>query len=79
MQKNSICLKIAHIIKNLENHLSNSVGKIATVCGRYFTMDRDKRWEEAALLPTAADFSDAKKFLESFEVPDDLSGLFPEE
>lgn len=32
-------------IQNLENHLKNSVGKIASVCGRYYTMDRDKRWE----------------------------------
>jgi len=32
-------------VQNLENHLKTSVGKIATVCGRYYTMDRDKRWE----------------------------------
>jgi len=32
-------------IKNLENHLKNSTTKIATICGRYYAMDRDKRWE----------------------------------
>ncbi len=32
-------------IKKLQEHLENSAGKIATICGRYFTMDRDKRWE----------------------------------
>ncbi len=32
-------------IKNLQDHLKKSVGKIATICGRYFTMDRDKRWD----------------------------------
>ncbi|MGA2298310.1 MAG: 2,3-bisphosphoglycerate-independent phosphoglycerate mutase [FCB group bacterium] len=32
-------------IKNLMEHLKTSTGKIATVCGRYFTMDRDRRWE----------------------------------
>jgi 2,3-bisphosphoglycerate-independent phosphoglycerate mutase len=32
-------------IENLENHLKVSRGKIATVAGRYYTMDRDKRWE----------------------------------
>lgn len=32
-------------IKELEEHLNNSVGKIATITGRYFAMDRDKRWE----------------------------------
>ncbi|MFW5702106.1 MAG: 2,3-bisphosphoglycerate-independent phosphoglycerate mutase [Bacteroidota bacterium] len=32
-------------IKELQQHLENSAGKIATICGRYYTMDRDKRWE----------------------------------
>lgn len=32
-------------MENLENHLKKSTGKIASICGRYYTMDRDKRWE----------------------------------
>ncbi len=32
-------------INDLEKHLEGSAGKIATVCGRYYAMDRDKRWE----------------------------------
>ncbi|GAF75193.1 unnamed protein product, partial [marine sediment metagenome] len=32
-------------IKNLENHLQNSSAEIASVVGRYYTMDRDKRWD----------------------------------
>ena len=32
-------------MEEVENHLQHSVGKIASVCGRYYTMDRDKRWE----------------------------------
>lgn len=32
-------------IKDLENHLKTSSGKIASVVGRYYAMDRDKRWE----------------------------------
>ncbi len=32
-------------VKNLENHLKTSNGIIATLSGRYYTMDRDKRWE----------------------------------
>ena len=32
-------------IQNMETHLVNSVGKIASVSGRYYAMDRDKRWE----------------------------------
>ncbi len=36
---------------------------------------RDGRWEDSALLPTGDEIYDAKKFLESTTVPDDLSGL----
>ncbi len=36
-------------IKELQEHLNKTVGKIATVCGRYFAMDRDKRWERIKL------------------------------
>lgn len=32
-------------LKNLVSHLKQSNGKIATLSGRYYTMDRDKRWE----------------------------------
>lgn len=32
-------------MKELQEHLNNTVGKIATVSGRYYAMDRDKRWE----------------------------------
>ncbi|MDP4265809.1 MAG: 2,3-bisphosphoglycerate-independent phosphoglycerate mutase [Bacteroidota bacterium] len=32
-------------IKELQEYLSFSAGKIATVMGRYYAMDRDKRWE----------------------------------
>lgn len=32
-------------VKNLEEHLSNSNGTLASFIGRYYAMDRDKRWE----------------------------------
>lgn len=32
-------------LSDLQEHLNTSTGKIATVCGRYYAMDRDKRWE----------------------------------
>ncbi|NMD29838.1 MAG: 2,3-bisphosphoglycerate-independent phosphoglycerate mutase, partial [Bacteroidetes bacterium] len=32
-------------IGDLQNHLNKTTGKIASVTGRYFAMDRDKRWE----------------------------------
>jgi len=36
-------------IKDLQSHLNKTVGKIATVSGRYYAMDRDKRWERIKL------------------------------
>ncbi len=32
-------------VAELQEHLKNSAGQIATLVGRYYTMDRDKRWE----------------------------------
>ena len=32
-------------ISELEDYLEKSTGKLATVTGRYYAMDRDKRWE----------------------------------
>ncbi len=36
-------------IKNLQDHLDNSNGKIASLVGRYYSMDRDKRWERVKI------------------------------
>lgn len=35
-------------ITELQAHLNQSVGKIASVSGRYYAMDRDKRWERVS-------------------------------
>ena len=32
-------------VQKLEDHLARTTGKIASVTGRYYTMDRDKRWD----------------------------------
>ena len=32
-------------ITDIQNYINNSVGRIASVCGRYYAMDRDNRWE----------------------------------
>lgn len=32
-------------IEELQNHLQQSTGKIASIIGRFYAMDRDKRWE----------------------------------
>lgn len=36
-------------LQDLQNHLSKTTGKIATIIGRYYAMDRDKRWERVKL------------------------------
>ncbi|WP_179022307.1 2,3-bisphosphoglycerate-independent phosphoglycerate mutase [Winogradskyella forsetii] len=36
-------------ISDLEDHLQKTSGKLATVTGRYYAMDRDKRWERVKL------------------------------
>ncbi|MBF7091862.1 2,3-bisphosphoglycerate-independent phosphoglycerate mutase [Flavobacterium sp. ALJ2] len=39
----------ATYIQDLENHIANTPVKIASVIGRYYAMDRDKRWERVKL------------------------------
>jgi 2,3-bisphosphoglycerate-independent phosphoglycerate mutase len=36
-------------LQELQNHLSRTTGRIASVIGRYYAMDRDKRWERVKL------------------------------
>ncbi|QCK13429.1 2,3-bisphosphoglycerate-independent phosphoglycerate mutase [Mangrovivirga cuniculi] len=36
-------------IKELQDHLSNTSGELASIIGRYYAMDRDKRWERVKL------------------------------
>jgi 2,3-bisphosphoglycerate-independent phosphoglycerate mutase len=36
-------------IKELQTHLEKTTGKIATITGRYYAMDRDKRWERVKI------------------------------
>ena len=36
-------------IQDVENHLAKSTGVIATITGRYYAMDRDKRWDRVKL------------------------------
>lgn len=35
----------AGFLREVQDHCKQSAGVIATVCGRYYAMDRDKRWE----------------------------------
>lgn len=36
-------------IQDLINHMDATTGKLATIIGRYYAMDRDKRWERVKL------------------------------
>lgn len=36
-------------LAELEKHLENTTGKVASITGRYYAMDRDKRWERVKL------------------------------
>jgi 2,3-bisphosphoglycerate-independent phosphoglycerate mutase len=39
----------AGFIAEIQTHLANTGGKLASVVGRYYAMDRDKRWERVKL------------------------------
>ncbi|MEP7233189.1 MAG: 2,3-bisphosphoglycerate-independent phosphoglycerate mutase [Ginsengibacter sp.] len=39
----------AGFLKELQEHLDKTTGKIASVTGRYYAMDRDKRWERVKI------------------------------
>jgi len=36
-------------LQDVQNHMNETTGKIATVTGRYYAMDRDNRWERVKL------------------------------
>ena len=36
-------------IQELQNHMKKTTGKLASIIGRYYAMDRDKRWERVKL------------------------------
>jgi 2,3-bisphosphoglycerate-independent phosphoglycerate mutase len=39
----------AGYLSDLQSHMKNSAGRVASVIGRYYAMDRDKRWERVKL------------------------------
>jgi len=46
---------------DVQNHLQHSVGKIASVIGRYYAMDRDNRWERVKLAYDAMVYGEGEK------------------
>ena len=39
----------ANFIDDIQNHMNNTTGELASVSGRYYAMDRDNRWERVKL------------------------------
>ena len=50
----------ASFIKDLDNYTQQHVGQIATITGRYYAMDRDKRWERVKLAYNALVYAQGK-------------------
>ncbi|MFA5297186.1 MAG: 2,3-bisphosphoglycerate-independent phosphoglycerate mutase [Lutibacter sp.] len=38
-----------HFIETIQNYMTKTTGELASITGRYFAMDRDKRWERVKL------------------------------
>ncbi|UXX80662.1 2,3-bisphosphoglycerate-independent phosphoglycerate mutase [Reichenbachiella carrageenanivorans] len=48
-------------LEDLQGHLDKTTGKIASITGRYYAMDRDKRWERVKLAYDAMVNGEGKK------------------
>lgn len=62
----------AGFLREVEDHCSKSAGKIATVVGRYYAMDRDKNWDRVKeaynllIYGTGKETSDVVKAVEEY-------------
>ena len=52
-------------LQNLETVLANNNAHIGTVCGRYYAMDRDQRWERVKIAWDAIVSGDGQKHLDA--------------
>ena len=57
-------------IEDLQNHLSETGGKIASLTGRYYAMDRDKRWDRVRLAYEAMVKGIGEKYVTSGQIQD---------
>lgn len=48
-------------LRDLQNHMTDTTGTLATIIGRYFAMDRDNRWERVKLAYDAIVKGDGKQ------------------
>ena len=56
-----------HFIKDLQEHLDQTTGRIASITGRYWAMDRDKRWERVKLAYDAMVKGEGERVTNAFE------------
>ncbi|MEM7297008.1 MAG: 2,3-bisphosphoglycerate-independent phosphoglycerate mutase [Bacteroidota bacterium] len=48
-------------LEDLQGHMAKTTGSLATITGRYYAMDRDKRWERVSLAYNAIVKGEGKK------------------
>lgn len=54
-------------LHELQQHLEDSTGQIATIIGRYYAMDRDKRWERVKLAYSMLCNAEGRQVIDIFE------------
>jgi 2,3-bisphosphoglycerate-independent phosphoglycerate mutase len=69
-----------YIEQTLEKIKEYGVGEIATISGRYYSMDRDKRWERVKKSYDAMVYGEGPKYKDPFELVDDsyANGIYDE-
>ncbi len=54
-------------LQDLQAHMQKTTGKVATVVGRYYAMDRDKRWERTKLAYDAMVHGEGKQVTDAIQ------------
>lgn len=69
-----------YIKETLEKMQEYGVGEFATISGRYYAMDRDKRWDRVKKSYDAMVYGEGPKYLDPYEVIDDSyeNGIYDE-
>jgi 2,3-bisphosphoglycerate-independent phosphoglycerate mutase len=56
-----------YFIKAIQEHMAKTTGELATITGRYYAMDRDKRWERVKIAYDALVHSTGDKSINAIE------------
>ncbi|MEJ9211233.1 2,3-bisphosphoglycerate-independent phosphoglycerate mutase [Bacillus smithii] len=69
-----------YIEQTLDKIKEYGVGEIATISGRYYSMDRDKRWDRVKKSYDAMVYGEGPKYKDPFELVDDsyANGIYDE-